>query len=184
MSASKARHAFSTSLSPLDKAYTITAMPYSALTVANTFLELAAQEKNSLTNMKLQKLVYIAHGYYLAYRAGEPLIEEDVKAWQWGPVIVELYEALKKYGAGFVSQQIHPGNIIPPAADGHRLIENVWKVYKKFTGFQLSTITHRESSPWSQTWDEWPYGTIPNDLIAAYYRQLIDERRQAKQKPA
>src|SRR5712691_11530985 len=89
---------------PLTATILLLAMSYSALTVANTFLDLATQEGKYVTNMKLQKLVYIAHGYYLAYRAGEPLIFEDVKAWQWGPVIVELYEALRQYGAHIVSE--------------------------------------------------------------------------------
>lgn len=156
-------------------------MSYSALTIANTFIELAEREARSVTNMKLQKLVYIAHGYYLAYRAGEPLIAEDVKAWQWGPVIPELYDALKQYGAGRVTELIGNRNAVAETENPHKLIANVWSAYKKFTGFQLSTITHREGSPWSQTWNEWPYGTIPNDLIAAHYRRLLDERRQAKQ---
>lgn len=155
------------------------AMPYSATTIANEFLRLAQRDGKRLTNMQLQKLVYIAHGFYLAI-AGKPLLSDAVKAWQWGPVIVNLYEALKRYGAGVVINQI-------PAPDDRldlgakEIIEKVWKAYGRFQGFQLSAITHKKNSPWSTAWEEGPYGTIPNDLIREYYRNLLNERRKTTQ---
>jgi uncharacterized phage-associated protein len=39
---------------------------YSVITIANEFINLANNE--SLTNMQLQKMVYIAHGFNLALR--------------------------------------------------------------------------------------------------------------------
>ena len=80
-------------------------MAYPAAKVANEFISYADHLRQPLTNMQLQKLVYIAHGFYLAWR-DEPLVSEEVKAWQWGPVIIPLYEALKQYGAGVVSHKI------------------------------------------------------------------------------
>lgn len=155
-------------------------MAYRATTIANKFLELAERDGKKLTNMKLQKLVYIAHGYYLV-ATGQPLISDSVKAWQWGPVIIDLYEALKRYGSGNVS------NPVPAPAEqlsqlAIAVIELVWKAYGKFTGFQLSAITHKPNSPWSETWENWGhYDTISNDLIAQYYRTLLYERRQPVQ---
>ena len=48
----------------------------SAKTVANEFLRLAREEGSTVTNMKLQKLVYIAEGWYLALY-DLPLYRED-----------------------------------------------------------------------------------------------------------
>src|SRR4051794_31282897 len=72
-------------------------MPYSAAAVANYFIDLAAQESKTLTPMKVQKLVYYAHGWHLAI-TGEPLIDEQVEAWRWGPVIHSLYSCLAEHG--------------------------------------------------------------------------------------
>ena len=77
----------------------------SAKTVANEFLRLAREEGSTVTNMKLQKLVYIAEGWYLALY-DLPLYREDTVAWKYGPVIPELYEALRMYGSGEVTEAI------------------------------------------------------------------------------
>ncbi len=43
-----------------------------------------------ITQLKLQKLMYIAQGIHLAlYDA--PLFKEEIEAWQHGPVVRELY---------------------------------------------------------------------------------------------
>jgi uncharacterized phage-associated protein len=80
-------------------------MAYDARTVANEFLRLARDRGHELTNMQLQKLVYIAHGYTLAI-LHEPLVRQDIEAWRYGPVIKDLYQVLRQYGSGFVTDLI------------------------------------------------------------------------------
>lgn len=65
--------------------------------VANYFLDKAREDGVDLSPMKLQKLIYFAHGWHLAIY-GEPLIDESVEAWAWGPVISSIYHDFKKYG--------------------------------------------------------------------------------------
>ena len=147
-------------------------MQFSANSVANAFLRLSQRDTQPLTNMQLQKLVYIAHGYNLAL-FDEPLIEDQVKAWQWGPVIPPLYNRLKKYGAGVIDGEVKDAVTIDPASNEGRVIEQVWQSYKGFTGAQLSAITHQEGSPWSATWAVDKFGVIDNSLIAEHYKSLL-----------
>jgi uncharacterized phage-associated protein len=148
----------------------------SAIAVANAFIELAKKEGKQLTNMQLQKLVYVAHGWCLALLR-KPLFYNDVKAWAWGPVIPKLYNRLKKYGKGVVTDTIPTDE---PLIDSHTedmsLIQGVWDAYKNFDGLQLSAMTHTEGSPWDMTWKSIRYGKISDELIAEHYRQLADER--------
>jgi uncharacterized phage-associated protein len=78
-------------------------MPFPAEAVANEFLELAKKDGEALSPMKLLKLVYFAHGWHLAL-TGEPLIEEPVQAWQFGPVIPSIYHQFKRFGSGPINE--------------------------------------------------------------------------------
>lgn len=70
---------------------------FSPQAVANYLLDKARDDGELLTHMKLQKLVYIAHGWHLAV-TGKPLLSDPVEAWQFGPVIRSLYHDLKHFG--------------------------------------------------------------------------------------
>lgn len=144
---------------------------YSAKTIANAFLDISSEHEKQLTNMKLQKLVYFAHGWSLALDNG-PLIHEAVKAWNFGPVIPPLYNVLRKYGNGVVKDKIEGINeeiekITQP------LIKRIWEVYNRFTGIQLSAMTHRKNSAWDITYGKEPFSIIDNKLIAEEFKKKL-----------
>ena len=56
---------------------------FSPKAIANFFLSLAKQSGEAITPMKLQKLVYYAHGWFAGH-TGTPLINETVEAWHTG----------------------------------------------------------------------------------------------------
>src|SRR3977135_2921517 len=72
-------------------------MSFDAKAVANFFLDLAKAEGQPLTPMKLQKLVYYPHGWRLGI-VGKALLNEQIEAWEFGPVIPSLYHEFKEFG--------------------------------------------------------------------------------------
>ncbi|MDQ6786115.1 MAG: DUF4065 domain-containing protein [Acidobacteriota bacterium] len=149
---------------------------YSAISVANAFLDLARRDGKPLTNMQLQKLVYIAHGYCLA-ELGKPLFHNNVHAFEWGPVIPNLYKLLRQYGAGEVKDFIPSDEpSIPLNSPEMEIIKEVWQYYGDFSAWQLSNFTHRTGTPWSETWRVNQFGVISDDLIAEHYRNHLHER--------
>ena len=156
-------------------------MPTAARLVANEFIQLGATEGRYFTPLELLKLVYIAHGYHLGFN-GQPLVLEEVEAWQYGPVISDLYRAMKRYGGSFVREPVQVPFYLNTGDsftdDGLSVIRWVFNNYKQLNGIELSSRTHAPNTPWSITWHE--YGknaVISPDLIANHYREKIIERQ-------
>lgn len=150
--------------------------PYNSITIANRFLELADEQGAKLTPMQLIKMVYIAHGFSLAIFK-RPLIDETVEAWRYGPVIPSLYQKLKSYGSGKVSAKIRGmfgrGDEALAEADDE-LIRIVYNKYGKFSGVQLSHLTHRPGTPWAEAYEPGSYGLdIDDSVIRTHYATLL-----------
>lgn len=158
-------------------------MAYDARTIANYFIDLSVVDGEPITPMKLQKLIFFAHGWYLAL-TGKPLIEEPVQAWQYGPVIPEVYKSFK--GNDIITSHAER---IPelPYGEEHKFVrevlQRVWQLYKPYTAIELSNMTHMPGSPWDKTVEPFKSnGTmplrleIPNDLIRNYF---VDKTRQS-----
>lgn len=80
-------------------------MAHSARRVANVLINRGVAEGKPLTPLAILKLVYFCHGWMLAY-FDQPLVAETFKAWKYGPVVPDLYHALKEYGAQPVTQEL------------------------------------------------------------------------------
>jgi uncharacterized phage-associated protein len=155
---------------------------YEALAVANSFLDIASGHGKTLGPMKIQKLVYYAHGWNLAINDA-PLINEYVEAWEYGPVIPSVYHAFKKYGSGAITEKgskvaLVDHNTIqfitPTVSDAETLdlLNVVWDGYGDLSAIQLSNLTHEPGSPWSQTHAKSPGRKgvdIPDELIKEYF---------------
>jgi uncharacterized phage-associated protein len=158
-------------------------MQHSSLAIANEFLVRAEAQNRRLTQMQLQKLVYLAHGWSLAF-LGNALIEDDIEAWDYGPVIRRLYDATKRYGSGPVTRHIRWGDdtpffsedggeaFEPLTAQERELIDAVWKAYGDLPAFQLSALTHAPNSPWSSAYQKGMNRTVSPERIGEYFRGL------------
>lgn len=159
-------------------------MSHDAKAIANVFYKLARSEGKRLTNMQLQKLVYIAHGFNLAV-LDEALFDDTVRAWEYGPVIPALYDELKQYGAGEVKARLLTRT--PPVKEDDpemKVIRAVWNAYGKYSGIELSAMTHKAGTPWHQMYEPGKRNEIPNKVIKEYYRQLLNVRPAAPNEAA
>lgn len=145
-------------------------MTHSALQVANEIIKEGRAVGLQFTQMQLLKLVYIAHGWYLA-ATNTPLIGDEIQAWKYGPVIPNLYSEISKYGSNPI-----PGEIL--CVDGSfdstskRVINFVVRNYGKLSAFKLSEITHGTNTPWSKTYGFGWAESIPDSEIMQHYKDL------------
>lgn len=162
-------------------------MLYTPKSIANFFLDLAKSRGELVSPMKLQKLVYYAHGWYSG-NTGQPLIDEAVEAWQYGPVIPSLYHDFKQFGSSGITRKATEFDGIafreasPPEDPVIRtFLQNVWSSYGPLTGLKLSELTHSTDGPWDQTWKECNgmRGTdIPFERIAAHFKSAVEKAKQ------
>ncbi len=165
---------------------------YPAEAVANFFIDVG----KSITHLKIQKIVYIAHGWNLGLH-NVPLIDEEVQAWRYGPVIKSLYHALKFSG----SQPLKDLITLPdleneenekvidkapkiPTTDEATLahLNRIWNAYKGATAGQLVEATHRNGTPWQQVYQKGQISIpIPNEIIKSYYKELAARERGKEQ---
>ena len=149
----------------------------STVAVANRFIELSLENSDPLTPMQLLKLVYIAHGWMLGL-TGRPLINDRVEAWQYGPVIPGLYARVRESrGAPIVKKISALFDKAELDADEADIINQVYNAYKKFTGIQLSRMTHADGTPWALSYEHGTFGkVIPVDLIEEHYKRLSERK--------
>ena len=159
----------------------IVSTSYSAKTVANYFLELGARDRIPIDPLKLQKLVYLAHGWSLAI-LGRPLIQEPVEAWRYGPVIQVLYKEFKRFGASAIPEDAKAGGVVETLDSNSKgLIDAVWEKYRSLSSIQLSTLTHERGYAWDLTrksgdFSPWDGPIIPNDLIADEFNRRQQQK--------
>jgi uncharacterized phage-associated protein len=152
-------------------------MAYEVQVVANGFLKLAKRDGEILDPMKIQKLVYLTHGWNLAFH-GEPFIAQAVEAWPYGPVIPTLYREFKQFRASPITKSATaPEDAADLDVKASALMEVVWGKYRPFSSIQLSMLTHEPGYAWDLTMKEsGPFTIIRNELI----RDEFQRRRQRK----
>ena len=151
---------------------------YNCFDIAKYFVKLSNKEGVRIDTMKLLKLTYIAHGWYLGFK-GKPLFHNEVEAWKYGAVIPDLYHVIKIYGEGNVSAFLLSHYAKTELKDKDKdFLKIIWNNYKKFTGFELSDKTHEEGTPWADTWEESTRKLIPNKLIKRYYTEMIKNKKK------
>ena len=123
-----------------------------------------------LSNLELQKMLYIAHMFHLGIHE-TPLVSGDFEAWDLGPVHPILYHEVKRFGADPVTEVNFPGNI-EEGTEQDLLSEAVDQLSKK-TGGQLVEITHWEHGAWAKNYIPGVRGRIipMRDIIDEYRRR-------------
>jgi uncharacterized phage-associated protein len=153
---------------------------YRAIDVAQTIVDVAYRQGKYLTPMQLIKLVYLSHGWMLGLYGIELLdSRERIEAWRYGPVIPELYQAIRTYRDQPVTAPIMGArsSLDNVAQD---LVEQVFDRYGIYDGLTLSKITHLPKSPWSTTWTAKKTNQIiSNQKIRDYYAELAQLGRIA-----
>ncbi|GAX40842.1 putative prophage protein [Tolypothrix sp. NIES-4075] len=100
-----------------------------------------------MTNMKVQKLLYYSQSLHLALY-DEPLFDEEIQAWRYGPVCPPAYRFYSEFEA---KQLPIPSKefLLQVADDKKKLLEEIWEYFGSYHAYLLSDMTHLEF-PWKK----------------------------------
>lgn len=131
---------------------------------------LICQQGNwQVTNLALQKVLYVAHMIYLG-RTGEGLIKPAFEAWDYGPVLPKLYRRVRSFGSEPIQDVFSTEASIKNRPEG-KIIAQVCDVMLKLTPGQLVAFTHEKGGAWERNYVPGVRGIeIPTEHILDEYR--------------
>lgn len=125
-------------------------------------------EKNGpMTSMKLQKLVYYSQAWATVWD-DDVLFDEQVQAWDNGPVVRELWEANK---GKFKISSVEGGNSGSVNDEQRETIERVLDFYGAKNAQWLSDLTHMED-PWKNAFALGQNTEITPQAMSEYYSTI------------
>lgn len=126
-----------------------------------------------VTNLQLQKILYLASMMYMGKNGGEPLIKDHFEAWDYGPVVPALYHEVKMYGAspirtGFFG--VEP--IDDECKEAKELVDACTYLLSK-PPRTLVSMTHRPGGAWAKRYKPGDLNiVIPNSEIEQEYHDI------------
>lgn len=149
-----------------------------AVSVFSAAKYLAVESGWSLTNLQIQKILYLAQMAYMAEHGGRLLVNSYFQAWEYGPVCPPLYHKLKIYGGDSVGNIFHPYDMPEKGDLEEKALAEAYDKLGGLSGGRLSTLTQRQGGAWEKYWQRgMGYGsTIPNEDILQEYKDMKKEK--------
>ncbi|NKD44995.1 MULTISPECIES: Panacea domain-containing protein [Haematospirillum] len=130
----------------------------------------------SVSNLRIQKIIYLASMAFMS-RTGGPLVFEPFEAWDYGPVLPDLYSTLKMYGARPVRYGFYRTAPLEAETREGRELEQACAFLLKQPPSRLIDFTQREDGAWARNYIPGKRAAIiPNDHIIEEGRTLFGAR--------
>ena len=124
-----------------------------------------------VTNLQMQKLLYFTNMFYLGNNDSKPLIDTPFCAWDYGPVLPELYHELRIFG----NREIVDVFLNEIAVTDETIIDYfkfTSNFFRNFSASKLVSLTHVSGGAWDNSYDINNRGKIiSNELISQEYNK-------------
>ena len=167
---------------------------HSTKAIANSLLKRLLSEKQNANSIKLQKLIYFAHGWHLAI-TGMPLIDERIQAHPYGVVVASIHHSCREFGTDAITsfltefdkiltKWIEPAVMRDDLVDD--LLDKIVEQYGHLNAIQLANLSHAGGTPWEKTWNHEVRPdngavSIEDDLIETSFKYEVNKARPASQ---
>ena len=130
----------------------------------------------SVTNLQLQKLVYMAQMVHMGLNDGARLTDTSFEAWDYGPVSPNLYHKVKAFGSQPIRDIFFDARRFKDDDDRKILLDDVCKDLLSLRPSELVNITHWEQGAWARNYVQGAKGVvIPDRDILKEYRDRVEQ---------
>lgn len=136
-------------------------MSYKAIDVARHIVSVCARDNHPISNLQLQKILYFAQREYLQF--GSELFEDEIEAWQFGPVVPEVYWKFSVFGASPIRFEYED----KIDSDDSNIIDYIAMKKRDLNPWDLVEETHEPGMAWDTVYKKGRgiYDIIPKDMI-------------------
>ena len=128
----------------------------------------------NLTNLELQKLLYLAEMTIAGRTEGkDSVVSDNFEAWDYGPVLPSVYHRAKAFGDKRVPDVFRIAETYKDVR--RKIIEEVSATFEGWSPGELVSLTHRDNGAWAKHYIPGSRGiVIPRNDILAEYHDLVD----------
>lgn len=147
----------------------------SSIDFAKLVLSEAKAKSKDLNLTQLQKITYICDGVLLA-RFDLNLIDENCRAWDYGPVYPKIYKwySKKKSGGIDLSLSRSAESFIKGNPDVKEVVDAVLDKFGGMSARTLSSWSHQKGSPWDIARNTTGmYSQISKDVMKLFFKSVL-----------
>ena len=160
---------------------------YPVRDVSHYIIVYSNKKDYGVSNLKLQKLLYFVQAFFLINDC-PPCFDEKIEAWDFGPVVPEIYREYKRYGGMDIptidyyvkfdkkniwnTERIYYEDII--SDDDKEMIQAVVDKFAHCSATFLVNLTHNQD-PWINAYVNGQRNEITKEDIKRYFEQKKGE---------
>ncbi|MDR0841233.1 MAG: DUF4065 domain-containing protein [Christensenellaceae bacterium] len=153
--------------------------------VANFFIVATKlnEDEDSITNLRLNKLLYFAQAWYVALK-DRPLFSEPIEAWTFGPVVRSIYNKYSDLVKSPIANADVDFNLSELSEEELDVLFAVMAEYGQYSTSKLVDMSHEKGGAWEKVYVEnmknvIPIETIQQDFVGKSLRTFEDSTSAA-----
>ena len=137
---------------------------YKAMELSTYIVSKCIKEDCPISNLQLQKILYYIQKAFLD--RGDRAFSDNIEAWQFGPVVPNVYDHYCGYGAMPISFSSIKYDV---AKEDKQLIDSIVESKRVLAPWDLVEETHKKGGAWDKTYKNGSgsHEVIPTELIKA-----------------
>ena len=137
---------------------------YKAMELSTYIVSKCIKEDCPISNLQLQKILYYIQKAFL--NRGDRAFSDNIEAWQFGPVVPNVYDHYCGYGAMPISFSSIKYDV---AKEDKQLIDSIVGSKRVLAPWDLVEETHKKGGAWDKTYKNGSgsHEVIPTELIKA-----------------